>query len=158
VEGCSYTHVIVNTRDINTGGSAKSHTPPGKCFDIYYQNVRGFRTKQLELYENVHSTYCNIICLTETRFNYHCYDHNIFPDWYTVFRSDRSSVIKTRGVGVLIALSSRVRSHKRRYDLDSCDECVLVEMPTYDGLNLLIGNHYFPLTLNLKLLLITFDF
>jgi hypothetical protein len=52
-------------------------------------------------------------------------------------------VNKTRAGGVLIALSSRVRSFKRRYDLESCDECVWVEIPTSDGLNLLTGNHYF---------------
>ncbi|PNF33451.1 hypothetical protein B7P43_G03353 [Cryptotermes secundus] len=37
------------------------------------------------------------------------------------FRSDRASVSKTRGGGVLTALSSRIRSCKRRYDLESCD-------------------------------------
>jgi exonuclease III len=123
-------------------------------FDIYYQNVRGLRTKQLERYKNVCSTDCNIICLTETRLNDLCYNHNLFPDCYTVFRS----VNKTRGGGVPIVLSSRVRSYKRRHDLEYCDECVWIEIPTLDGLNLLIGNHYFPLTLNLKTLLTTFDF
>jgi hypothetical protein len=54
------------------------------------------------------------------------------------------SVPMTGGGGVLIALSSRVRSYKRRYDLEYCDECVWVEIPTLDGFNLLIGNHYFP--------------
>jgi hypothetical protein len=77
-----------------------------------------------------------------------CYDHNLFPDCYAVFRSDRASANKTRGGGALSALSSRVPAYKRRYYLESCDECVLVEVPTSDGLNLLIGNHYFPLTLN----------
>jgi hypothetical protein len=56
----------------------------------------------------------------------------------------KSFPIQNRGGGVLIALSSRVRSYKRRYDLESCDECVWVEIPTSDGLNLIIGNHYFP--------------
>jgi hypothetical protein len=64
--------------------------------------------------------------------------------FYTVFRSDRASVNKTCGGGVLIALSSGVRSYKRRYDLEFYDECVCVEIPTSDGLNLLIGNYYFP--------------
>jgi hypothetical protein len=54
------------------------------------------------------------------------------------------SVNRIRGGGVLIALSPKVRSHKRRFNLEFCDECVWVEIPTYDGLNLLIGNHYFP--------------
>jgi hypothetical protein len=45
---------------------------------------------------------------------------------------------------VLIALLPRVRSCKRRCDLESFDECVWSEIPTYDGLNLLIGIRYFP--------------
>jgi hypothetical protein len=45
---------------------------------------------------------------------------------------------------VLIALFPRVRSCKRRCDLKSFDECVCVEIPIYDCLNLLIGNNYFP--------------
>jgi hypothetical protein len=51
-----------------------------------------------------------------------------------VFRSDRASVNKTSGGRVLIALSSRVRSCKRRQDLESCDECAWVEIPTFEGL------------------------
>jgi hypothetical protein len=135
---------MVITLDINTGGSARSHTHPGKCFHIYYQNVTGLRTKQLELFENVCSTDYSIICLTETWLNDLCYDHNLFPDCYSVFCSDRAFVNKTCGGGVLIALSSRVHSYKRRYDLEFYDECVWVEIPTLVGLNLLIGNHYFP--------------
>jgi hypothetical protein len=61
-----------------------------------------------------------------------------------VFRSDRYSVKKTRGGGVLIALSFGSHSFKRRNDLELCEECVWVEIPTLDGFNLLIGNHYFP--------------
>jgi hypothetical protein len=47
----------------------------------------------------------------------------------------------TSGGGIHIALSSRVRSYKRRYDLEYCDECVWVEIPL-DGFNFFIGNHY----------------
>jgi hypothetical protein len=97
--------------------------------------------EQLELYENICSTDYNNIRLTETWLNDLCYDHNLFPDCYIVFCSDRASINKTRAGGVLIALSSRVRSCKRRHDLESCDECVLVEIPTSDHLNLLIENH-----------------
>jgi hypothetical protein len=74
-----------------------------------------------------------------------------FPFW-------EASVNKTRRGEVLIALSSRVHSCKRRYDLESRDECVWVEMSTFGSRNLPIVNHYFPLTLNLKSLIITFDF
>jgi hypothetical protein len=41
--GCCGTQLMVSTPDINTGGSAKSHTHPGNCFDIYYQYVRGLK-------------------------------------------------------------------------------------------------------------------
>jgi hypothetical protein len=92
---------MVNKRDINTGGSARSHTHPGNCFDIYYQNIRGLRIKQLETYKNVCSMDYNIICLTETWLNDLCYDHNLFPDCYTVSCSDRASV---RHVAVEYAL------------------------------------------------------
>jgi hypothetical protein len=55
------------------------------------------------------------------------------------------SANKTRGGGVFTALSSRIRSFKRRYDLESYDECVWVEISTLDGLHLLISNHCIPL-------------
>jgi hypothetical protein len=45
-----------------------------------------------------------------------------------------ASVNETRGGGVLIALSSTVRSCKRRYYLEYCDECVWIEIPTLDSL------------------------
>jgi hypothetical protein len=61
-----------------------------------------------------------------------------FQDCYAVSRSERAYVNKTHGGGVLIAISSRVRFRKRRHDLESCDECVWVEIPTPNGLNLLI--------------------
>jgi hypothetical protein len=84
-----------------------------------------------------------IICLTEIWLNDLCYDHNLFPDCYTVFRSD----------GVCKQDTWRWSTHcpilqsslcRRRYDLEYCDECLSVEIPTLDGVNLLIGNHYFP--------------
>jgi hypothetical protein len=86
----------------------------------------------------------NTVCLTETWLNDLCYDHSLFLGCYTVFLSDMAAVNKTRGRGILIALRSRVRSRKDRYVLESCDECVWVEIPTSDGLNFLIVNHYIP--------------
>jgi hypothetical protein len=55
--------------DVNTGGFSMSNTQPVNSSDIYYQKVRGLRTKQLELYDNVWSTDHNIICSTETWLN-----------------------------------------------------------------------------------------
>ena len=38
-------------------------------FEIFYQNVRGLRTKQSELFDNVCSMDFQIICLTEAWLN-----------------------------------------------------------------------------------------
>jgi hypothetical protein len=53
------------------------------------------------------------------------------------------SISKPRGGGVLIAVFSKSRSCKRKYDLQYYDECVWVEIPTQNGLSLLVGSHYF---------------
>jgi hypothetical protein len=103
--------VIIIIIIIIKGGFVKSHTHPDNCFDIYYQNVRGLRTRQLKFCEKVCSADCNIICLTETWLNDLCSDHSLFPDCYTVFRSDRASVSKTCGGGMLIVISSGIRSY-----------------------------------------------
>jgi hypothetical protein len=78
--------------DVKTGGFSMSSTQSVNSLDIYYQNVRGLRTKQIELYDNVWSMDHKIICLTEAWLNDMCYDHNLFPDGYTAFRSDRVKV------------------------------------------------------------------
>ncbi|PNF21153.1 hypothetical protein B7P43_G05118, partial [Cryptotermes secundus] len=50
---------------------------------------------------------------------------------------------KVRGGGVLTAITASLGSCSHRYDLELCSECVWVEVPTVDGINMLIGNHYF---------------
>jgi hypothetical protein len=73
---------------------------PAHCSGIYYQNVRGIRTKQLELYENVSPTTHNtsLINLTEMWLNARCYYHMLSTGCYIVFRSDRASVNKRGAV------------------------------------------------------------
>jgi hypothetical protein len=85
----------------NAGGFAM----PDTSIDIFYQNVRGLRTKFTELFDNAISSGYNIFCLTETCLNDQCYDQNLFPDGFNVFRSDRIHTEKKRGGGVLIAVS-----------------------------------------------------
>jgi exonuclease III len=106
-----------------------------------YQNVKGLRTEQLD---NVSASDFDIICLTETWLNDSYYTHNLFPNGYTVYRSDRTSIHKACGGGVLIAFPASLGSCCRRFDPELCPECVWVEFPTVDGPNLLVGNYYFP--------------
>jgi hypothetical protein len=82
-----------------------------------------------------------VICLTEIWLSDLCYDHNVIPDCYTVFLSERVSIDKTRGDGTLLC-PLRVPYCKRSLYFDSCDKYMWVEIPTFDGLNLLIGNYY----------------
>jgi hypothetical protein len=63
----------------------------------------------------------------------------------TVSCYETVSAYKTCDDRVLIALTSRVRSCKCKCYLESCDECVWLEIPILDTLNLLTANHYFPL-------------
>ena len=53
-------------------------------FKIFYQYVRGFRTKQTELLHMAFSMDFQIICLTETWLKARCCDHKVFPDSFTV--------------------------------------------------------------------------
>jgi exonuclease III len=96
--------------DASMGGSAMSHANFSDSLGIYYQNVRGLRTKQLEFYDNVCSSNFDIICLSETWLNDLCYDHNLFPSRYTVYWSDRLSINKGHGGGVLTTITASLGS------------------------------------------------
>jgi hypothetical protein len=85
-----------------------------------------------------------------------CFNHKLFPDSFTIFYSDRVSSTKSRGGGVLIAISSRVNTFKCTYDLQLYEECIWVEISTQNGRSLLTGNHYFPPDINWTLFLIIF--
>ncbi|CAN7974975.1 unnamed protein product [Ixodes persulcatus] len=92
---------------------------------VYYQNVRGLRTKADEFSSNLALSSFDIICLTETWLCAEIHDSQYFTNDYTVFRRDRdySATGQRFGGGVLIAVSSKLKSC-RRQDLDTCDECV----------------------------------
>jgi hypothetical protein len=107
-------------------------------------NVTGLRTKQLEICDNVCASNFVIICLSETWLNDLCYNHNVFINRHTVYRSDRPYINKARGGGVFTVITASLGSCSRRYDLELCSECVWDEIPTSDGISILTGNHYFP--------------
>jgi len=59
---------------------------------------------------------------------------------FLVFRADRVSAEKTRGEGILVAVSDG------RTGLERAEECVCVEIPSSDDFILLVGNQYLRLT------------
>ncbi|CAK1580774.1 unnamed protein product [Parnassius mnemosyne] len=73
---------------------------------IYYQNVRGLRTKTLNLFRNVCLNSYDIIIFTETWLVDSIHNSELFDDRYLVWRRDRNycSTSQTRGGGVLIAV------------------------------------------------------
>lgn len=75
---------------------------------IFYQNVRGLRTKIDELFLATSDCNHDIIILTETGLNDCIYDAQLFGTTFNVFRCDRSASnsCKTRFGGVLIAVKS----------------------------------------------------
>ena len=77
-----------------------------KCHNslkLYYQNVRGLRTKTKEFFLAVIDNDYDIIVLTETWLSSDIYDAELFSANYVVFRYDRAL---SRGGGVLIAVKS----------------------------------------------------
>ncbi|XP_058817105.1 uncharacterized protein LOC131680407 [Topomyia yanbarensis] len=81
---------------------------------IYYQNVRGLRTKIDELFVAATDVDYDVIVLTETWLNDQINSIQQLGPSYTIYRNDRdpSSTGKTRGGGVLIAVSNRLSSKR----------------------------------------------
>lgn len=77
-----------------------------KKLNIYYQNVRGLRTKTNTFLNNLVVNNYDIICLTETWLTDGIFDAELFDSRYTIFRKDRDYARRgdTLGGGVLIAV------------------------------------------------------
>lgn len=78
---------------------------------IYYQNVRGLKSKTRELFLASLTCDPDVICLTETWLDSSVTDTELFCDRFSVFRTDRNfDLIRlTRGGGVLIAINNNLR-------------------------------------------------
>lgn len=75
-----------------------------KPLDIFYQNVRGLRTKSLEFYRNLLKNNFDIILITETWLTTGVLDGEVCDSRYDLFRLDRNYVLTntTRGGGVMV--------------------------------------------------------
>lgn len=82
---------------------------------VFYQNVRGLRTKASVFYRNVCANFYDIICLTETWLIEGITDSELFDDRYVVWRRDRNYSITSQslGGGVLIAVRRELVSELR---------------------------------------------
>lgn len=127
-----------------------NHCPPPEMptkihnLDIYYQNVRGLRTKANEFFSNVAFTADSIIVLTETWLCPDISSSDFFPPNFRVFRRDREfSNKKKTGGGVLIAVDASLPCI-RRPDLETSLESVWIELQSVNGERILLGAYYLP--------------
>lgn len=121
--------------------------------NIYYQNVRGLRTKTNDFSRNLSCYNYDIVILTETWLLSSITSSELFDDRYTVYRRDRTTTVlntKSIGGGVLIAVSNKFTS-KRYINWESCceDLWVVVELKTSGTvLNLALCALYLPPPVN----------
>ncbi|XP_058811040.1 uncharacterized protein LOC131675929 [Topomyia yanbarensis] len=112
---------------------------------IYYQNVRGLRSKIDTFFLAVSEAEYDIIVLTETWLNEQIYSAQLFGHQYAVFRTDRSHLNsrKTRGGGVLVAVSLKLNSYIDPATISNTLEqlWVIVDLPQN---TLSIGVIYLP--------------
>lgn len=78
---------------------------------VYYQNVRGLRTKVLNFYNSLLNADYDLIILTETWLHSGIISSEVFDDRFAVYRSDRGGGDGCqRGGGVLIAVRRSLQS------------------------------------------------
>ena len=79
---------------------------------MYYQNVRGLRTKINDFFIACLSSDYDVIVLTETWLKPSIYDSELFNSSFMVYRCDRShhNCVFNNGGGVLVAVKSRFSS------------------------------------------------
>lgn len=81
---------------------------------VYYQNVRGLRTKTYDFLDSLLKSDYDIIILSETWLHEHIFDGELFDNRYVVYRNDRDPLItgRNRGGGCLIAVKRNIHSRR----------------------------------------------
>lgn len=110
---------------------------------VYFQNVRGLRTKLARLLENVCYSQYHVIVFNETWLTsaYHNSELHLYD--YNVYRKDRSTGTSqhSRGGGVLIAVHKSIKSRALTSDQDI--EQLFVLVGTGEN-RYIFGTAYFP--------------
>jgi len=72
---------------------------------VFYQNVRGLRTKLIYFCHSILTFDCDLLFLSETWLNINYSDDELGLVNYNIFRADRKSSHEVRGGGVLLAIN-----------------------------------------------------
>ncbi|KAG5897261.1 hypothetical protein JTB14_013162 [Gonioctena quinquepunctata] len=115
-----------------------------KNSSIYYQNVRGLRTKLWELEQSVSSCDYDVIVLTETWLNNDIGNGELNLTNYNLFRKDRSITTsnKSRGGGVLIAVSKKYSTELIPCISDNIEQ-VIISVKSKSK-KIIVGSIYLP--------------
>lgn len=95
------------------------------CLSIYYQNVRGLRTKTNDIFLTSQALPYDIFALTETNLTSDFNNNELFPSNFNVFRRDVSSLDNNGfGRGILIALNNQFDG--TLFNIPNTDQCELI--------------------------------
>ncbi|CAH2106260.1 unnamed protein product [Euphydryas editha] len=102
-----------------------------KSLSIYYQNVRGLRTKCAAFQLNLLSNNYDIVVITETWLCDGIFDREIADDRYVVFRQDRNLTLanKKTGGGVMMLVRRELGALSVAVDDYSGFEVVIITIP-----------------------------
>lgn len=89
-----------------------SSTPNSPYFNCCYQNVRGLNSKIDKFYSSISECEFEVVALTETWIQQDVLNSELFPDNYTVYRSDRNLQLTNyhTGGGTLLACKNNIKS------------------------------------------------
>lgn len=112
---------------------------------IYYQNVRGLRTKLNLIFNSVLSENYDLVILTESSLLPGIFDREIIDLRYVVFRHDRDleKTGQTRGGGVLIAVKKDIEVERLSY-MNSELEAVWLRLNCHSKIIYLAGIYIPP--------------
>lgn len=108
----------------------------GRIIDLYYQNVRGLRTKLVEFRNGLSQLNSDLFAITESGCNQSIEDCEIIPNGYQILRCDRTDGRK-QGGALLIA--------SRRYELRRVNiPFVLIDNCVFEMLcaTVFLNNHF----------------
>lgn len=102
-----------------------------KSLNVFYQNVRGLRTKTIELKNNILCSEYDIIIITETWLHEGIFDGEFCDDRYDVFRFDRDPTItgKDKGGGVFILTRRTLGATRKAFSSPAATELLWVTVP-----------------------------
>jgi len=120
--------------------------------NLYYQNVRGLRSKLFNLHSNFVLLSYDIFLLTETWLSNDINNAELNFSGYTIFRCDRSihSSNFSRGGGVLIAVRNNLRPQLIPTGVQNFEQ-LFVRISVTNELSALISVVYIPPNANLSL-------